>query len=86
MTLRRFVRSGRMTAAEGWLRLAAIARLSIERVTILPLLPAAFALRDRFGAADVFYAVVARESEARLITLDERLARACEGYVEAIVP
>lgn len=84
--LRRAIRAGQITAADGAARLGAIAGLAAERVAILPLLAEAFSLRDRFGSFDVFYAVVARQSNVPLVTNDIHLARACEGYVEAIVP
>jgi len=54
--------------------------LRAERVALTPLLPEAFALRDRFGVYDAFYAVVAYVSEATLVTCDRGLARAAEGY------
>lgn len=63
--------------------LAALYRLRtlrVQRVAIVPLIGEAFALRDRFAAYDVFYAIVARLSSAALVTCDRGLARAAKGY------
>ena len=63
--------------------LAALFRLRtlrLQRVAIVPLVAEAFALRDRFGAYDAFYAIVARLSGATLVTCDRGLARAADGY------
>ena len=54
--------------------------LRLQRVAIVPLVGEAFALRDRFAAYDAFYAIVARLSEATLLTCDRGLARAAKGY------
>jgi predicted nucleic acid-binding protein len=65
--------------------LAALYRLRtlrLQRVAIVPLVGEAFALRDRFGAHDAFYAIVARSSSAALVTCDRRLARAADGYCD----
>ena len=56
--------------------------LRLQRVAIIPLVGGAYALRDRFGAYDVFYAVTARMSNATLVTCDRRLARAATGYCD----
>src|SRR5439155_9057987 len=63
--------------------LAALFRLRtlrLQRVAIVPLVAEAFALRDRFGAYDAFYAIVARLSGATLVTCDRGLARTADGY------
>jgi predicted nucleic acid-binding protein len=62
--------------------------LRLQRVAIVPLVAEAFALRDRFGAYDALYAVVARSSGAKLVTCDRRLARSARGYcdVEYVAP
>ena len=67
--------------------LAALFRLRtlrLQRVAIAPLVGEAFALRDRFSAYDVFYAVVARLSSATLVTCDRGLARAANGYCDVM--
>jgi predicted nucleic acid-binding protein len=67
--------------------LAALFRLRtlrLQRVAIAPLVGDAFALRDRFGAYDAFYAVVARLSGARLVTCDRGLARAANAYCDVL--
>lgn len=64
------------------LALLLTARLVAERVSLLPLYAEAFGVRDRFGPADVFYAVLARSLSATLVTSDAGLARAARGYVD----
>lgn len=54
--------------------------LRLQRVAIVPLVGEAFVLRDRFAAHDAFYAIVARLSDATLVTTDRGVARAAEGY------
>lgn len=54
--------------------------LRAERVALTPLLSEAFALRDRLGVHDAFYAIVARASGATLVTCDRGLATAAESY------
>jgi predicted nucleic acid-binding protein len=54
--------------------------LRAERIAIGPLVAEAFALRDRIGVYDAFYAIVARLSEATLLTTDRSLARAAKSY------
>lgn len=60
-------------------------RLSVgypaERVALAPQAVPAFALRDRFSAGDVWYALLARELGATLVTCDRGLANAAEGFV-----
>ena len=46
----------------------------------MPLIAEAFAVRDRFRPYDAFYAIVARLTEATLLTCDRGLARAANGY------
>jgi predicted nucleic acid-binding protein len=55
-----------------------------RRAAIGPLLAEAFTLRDRFGPYDVFYAIVARLTQASLVTTDRGLARAAKGYCEVV--
>jgi predicted nucleic acid-binding protein len=80
--IRRAVRRGTLPAEEGSIALLRIATLAAERIALAELLARAFAERDRFGAHDVFYAVLARRESALLVTTDAPLARACEGFVE----
>jgi len=77
----RELRRGRLSEREGLAALFQIRRLSAARHALSPLLLEAFGVRDRFGAHDVFYAVLARRLGAVLVTSDAPLARACEGYV-----
>lgn len=57
-----------------------LVRLTAGRVALVPLLAEALLVRDRFGANDVFYAVLARSLGATLVTSDAGLARAAGGY------
>lgn len=80
--IRRMIRRRELRDAEALEGLFSVRRLRLQRVAIVPLVPQAFALRDRFAAYDAFYAVVARLSGATLVTCDRGLARAAEGYCE----
>ena len=74
------VRLRRIDEAQAHIALFHLRALRAERVALTPLLSDAFALRDRIGVYDAFYAVVARLSEATLVTCDRGLAQAAEGY------
>ncbi len=52
-----------------------------ERVALTPHAIGAFALRDRFSAGDVWYALLALELGATLVTCDLGQANAGEGIV-----
>ncbi len=80
--VKRLARQGRVDSERAQLALLGAARLAAERVALVPLFPLAFRVRDRFGAADVFYAVLARSLSATLVTSDAALARAARGYVD----
>jgi len=67
------------TRAEEALRLSV--RYPAERVALAPQAIPAFALRDRFSAGDVWYALLARELGAALVTCDRGLANAGEGFI-----
>jgi predicted nucleic acid-binding protein len=54
--------------------------LRVRRAAIKPLIAEAFAIRDRFSPYDAFYAIVARLTDATLVTCDRGLARAAKGY------
>ncbi len=56
--------------------------LRAQRIALTPMLAEAFALRDRMGVYDAFYAILARLSGATLLTTDRGLARAAEGYCD----
>lgn len=56
-------------------------RILVTRHMIGGMVFEAMALRDRFGPHDVFFAILARQLGATLVTTDARLARAAEGYV-----
>ncbi len=80
--LRRMLRGGQLDERSARRLLGHAVRLPVTRVDLRPLLKEAFARRDRFGADEVFYAVLARRDVGVLLTCDRHLARAAEGYVE----
>ena len=65
---------------QGQQALFLLRRIRVRRVAVRPLIAEAFAVRDRFSPYDAFYAIVARLTEAILITTDRGLARAADGY------
>lgn len=74
------LRLRRIEEAQARIALFHLRGLRAERIALTPLLAEAFALRDRVGVFDAFYAIVARLSAATLLTTDRGLARAAEGY------
>ncbi|HET8567423.1 MAG TPA: type II toxin-antitoxin system VapC family toxin [Candidatus Limnocylindria bacterium] len=83
--IRRALRRRLIDRDRAELSLLMVARLPAGRRPLTPMLAEAFALRDRFSPGDAFYAVLARRLGARLLTADASLARACAGYVEAVL-
>lgn len=79
--LRRAVLTGRLSLVAAVEALDDLRHVVVTRHAITGMLPEAMALRDRFGAHDVFFAILARRLDATLVTSDARLARAAEGYV-----
>lgn len=61
-----------------------LVRLPVERVPIRPLLHRAWQLRDNVSLRDGLYVACAERLEARLLTLDARLARACPEVADLI--
>jgi predicted nucleic acid-binding protein len=80
--VRKLVLRGIIDGEQGQLALFLLRGIRLRRAAITPLVAEAFALRDRFSPYDAFYAIVARVTEAALLTTDRRLARAAEGYCE----
>lgn len=80
--VRKFLRLRRIDEEQAGVAIFHVRGLRAERIALTPLLAEAFALRDRMGAYDAFYAIVARVSEAKLVTCDRGLARAAKGYCE----
>ena len=78
--VRKFVRRGSIDADQARLALFLLGRIRVRRAAITPLIAEAFAVRDRFSPYDAFYAIVARLTEATLLTCDRGLARAANGY------
>jgi predicted nucleic acid-binding protein len=86
--VRKFWRRGSIDVDQARLALFLLGGIRVRRAAITPLIAEAFAVRDRFSPYDAFYAIVARLTEATLVTTDRGLARAAEGYckVEYVAP
>lgn len=80
--LRRAVLGRRISLISALDALDDLRHIVATRHAITGMLPEAMALRDRFGGDDVFFAILARQLDATLVTSDERLARAAAGYVD----
>jgi predicted nucleic acid-binding protein len=75
--LARLHRADALTEAEVDELLARLAGLAMQRLPISPdLLQAAWALRDNVAARDALYVAAAHAVQGRLLTTDDRLARA----------
>ncbi|HET9778414.1 MAG TPA: hypothetical protein VFP81_03910 [Propionibacteriaceae bacterium] len=64
--------------------LVALSELPIERHALSPLLLGAWTLRNELRRVDGLYVELARQLGTRLITSDQRLARAAVPIAEAI--
>lgn len=78
--LTRLQRAGSLHDAEE--RVRALSELPVERFPLAPLLMAAHGLTSGIAARDALYVSLALSLGARLITTDERLARAVAGIIE----
>ena len=78
--IRGLIRRRAIDEEEGRQALFRLRRIRVRRAAIRPLIAEAFVVRDRFSTYDSFYAIVARLSEATLLTCDRGLARAAHGY------
>lgn len=76
--LRRMVTTGVIQRERLSTALGLLAKMTGDRVSLAPLLPAAYRLYDRVGAHDSFYVALALERGATLLTSDAPLARAAE--------
>jgi predicted nucleic acid-binding protein len=74
--LGRLERGGRLNAVEAADGLLALSELPIERHAVSPLLLGAWTLRHELRLVDGLYVELARQLGLRLITTDQRLARA----------
>lgn len=75
--LSRLHRSGQLTEQQVSARLGLLADLEVSRLPITsPLLDAAWGLRHNVAARDALYVAAASSLDARLLTTDQRLARA----------
>jgi predicted nucleic acid-binding protein len=82
--LGRLERAGRLDAVEAADGLLALAELPIERHAVSPLLLGAWTLRNELRLVDGLYVELARRLGMRLITTDQRLARAAAPIAEAL--
>ncbi len=84
--LRRYVRSGEVTAARAAGALEDLAALPIQRFPHTPLLREAFALRDNVTFYDAVYLVLAAALDAAFLTRDRALVgvRKARARVECI--
>jgi predicted nucleic acid-binding protein len=86
--VRGLIRREAIDVEQGRQALFVLRKIRVRRAAITPLIAEAFTIRDRFSPYDAFYAIVARLSEATLLTCDRGLARAAKGYcdVEYVAP
>jgi predicted nucleic acid-binding protein len=75
--LARLCRAGQLSAEAVDDMLEGLAELPLGRVELPKMLQAAFALRENVAQRDSLYVVLAQQLDARLLTLDARLAAAC---------
>ncbi len=80
--IRGVIRRREIDVEQGRRALFVLGQIRVRRAAVTPLIAEAFVIRDRFGPYDSFYAILARLSEATLLTTDRALARACEDYCE----
>jgi predicted nucleic acid-binding protein len=84
-TLRRFVRSGRLTADDARAIMVDIRETPISRTTHRPLLDRVWELRDSVAAYDAAYIALAERLRVPLLTCDARLGRAHGHRAEVVV-
>jgi predicted nucleic acid-binding protein len=82
--LGRLERAGKLDAVEAADGLLALSELPIERHAVSPLLLGAWTLRNELRLVDGLYVELARRLGMRLITTDQRLARAAAPIAEAL--
>jgi predicted nucleic acid-binding protein len=83
-TLGRLERAGKFDAVEAAEGLLGLSELPIERHAVSPLLLGAWTLRNELRLFDGLYVELARRLGMRLITTDQRLARAAAPIAEAL--
>jgi predicted nucleic acid-binding protein len=82
--LGRLERAGKLDAVEAADGLLALSELPIQRHAVSPLLLGAWTLRKELRLVDGLYVELARQLGMRLITTDQRLARAAAPIAEAL--
>jgi predicted nucleic acid-binding protein len=75
--LRKLVFRGQLAAEAGLSAVEELAELDIALDTTAARLPRIWSLRDRMSAYDAAYAAAADALRSPLVTVDERLLRAC---------
>ena len=81
----RIVREGGASEERGRLAMQRLARASIERLPLAPLLLDAWELRGDLGPYEAFYVALARRLDCPLITADRRIATAPNLGVPVVV-
>lgn len=81
----RLVRRRALREDRGYLAIRQLARASIERVPIAPLVIGAWQLRHNLSPYDAIYVALARRLDCPLITADRRIAAAPDIGVPVIV-
>lgn len=84
-TLRRFVRSGRLTVDDARSTMVDARETPIARTTHRPLLERVWELRDSVAACDAAYIALAEALAVPLLTCDARLGRAHGHNAEVLV-
>lgn len=74
--LRRQVRNGTVTSAQGWAALDTWRRLGVSRHPVTGLLDQIWDLRDNLSAYDASYVALAEALRCAVLTVDARLSRA----------
>jgi predicted nucleic acid-binding protein len=82
--VRRHLRLGLIDQRTALAAIFELRRALIQRHALTPMLLDAFAVRDRFGPGDVFYAVLARRLDATLLTCDLPLHDAANGMCRVV--
>ncbi len=67
---------GELTATDALAAVRQLLALKVRRVSTVPLLPDAWAMRHNVTVADAPYVIIARRLGVALVTGDNRLARA----------
>jgi predicted nucleic acid-binding protein len=75
-----------ITPARGRAMLELLAEMPIRRVSVVPLLPRVWALRENLTAYDAAYVALAESLPAPLLTLDRKIRSAPGHQAEVVFP